>query len=109
MDDFNWLNGLEEYFAVTGQEFNQSKIHRIKQSLMDGNPYAIRELMIDEIKRGWNENTQSFVKLIMHKLFEEEITELSNRRLLKYISHCVDDEFIKKISSWSIKWEITPT
>lgn len=104
MDDFHWLNGLEEYFTVTGQEFNQSKIHRIKQSLMDGNSYAIRELMIDEIKRGWGENSQSFVKLIMHQLFDEETIELSNRRILKYISHCIEDEFIKKISSWSIKW-----
>lgn len=104
MDDFHWLNGLEEYFNVTDQKYNQSKIHRIKQSLVDGNPYAIRELMLDEIKRGENENTQSFVKLIMHKLFEDETIELTNRKILKYISHCIDDEFIAKISAWSIKW-----
>lgn len=103
MNNFHWLNGLEEYFSVTDQEEKRSQIHRIKQSIVSGNSYAVRDLVFDEVKRGHIEKTESFLKLIFNKLVDDD-QEISNRRVLEYISHCIDDDFIKVISSWSIQW-----
>lgn len=103
MNDFHWLNGLEEYFSVTDQEEKRTHIHRIKQSILDGNVYAIRQLVTDEVRRGEFEKTNNFIKLIMNQLFDEP-SELTNRRVMDYISHCIDDDFIKHISSWLIQW-----
>ena len=99
--DYLWLNGLEEYFYTIDHP-DKEKIKDIKASILYGNPYKIRNLIMSEIYRGPHELSDEFSKAIMSHYLDNEPG--NDRRALQYISHCIDDEFLRTASRWSIKW-----
>lgn len=94
----HWLHGLEEYFNYEKHP-GIEKFQDIKKALFYGNPWKIRNLVLDEIRRGETEHTSEFIQLIFNKLIDYEY--ISHRKVLNYISHCIDDNFLKRVSIWS--------
>ncbi len=102
--DYTWLNGLEEYFHHLTQP-DIDKFKDIRNSILYGNPYNMRNLIVNEVYRGPHELTDDFAKAITSYYLDQEAG--NDRRVLQYISYSIDDEFIKTIARWSIKWHNT--
>ena len=101
-DNLHWMYGLEVYF----QHINHPQLEDfldIKKAVMEGNTYKIQKLCMQEVYRGETEFTKEFNRVIFSSLNDYEF--LTHRKVLNYISHCVDDDFIKRISSWSSECE----
>ena len=98
----HWLHGLEEYIQHI-QHPQQEMFADIKRALLQGNPWKIEKLIRFEIDRGPIQLTDEFIKLIMSH--HTEYKEVNSRKVLRYIAHSIDDDYIRKISSWSIKWQ----
>lgn len=91
-----WLNGLEMYF----ERYNPSVMetfHDIKELLIRGDIYKVRNAICREIHRGYTENSYEFVNTILHSQLPHS-DSVSLRRAIKYISHCIDDEYLRRIS-----------
>ena len=99
--DYLWLNGLDEYFHSTHHP-DAARFKDIKNSILYGNPYSIRNLIMNEIHRGMTDNSAEFTKALLSYYLDNEPG--NDRRVLQYISYCIDDEFVRTASSWSIKW-----
>lgn len=100
-NNYLWLNGIEEYFYSIDHPDKQ-KIKDIKASVLYGNPYKIRNLIMSEIYRGPQELSEEFAKAVLSYYLDDEPG--NDRRVLQYISHSIDDEFIRTASRWSITW-----
>jgi len=98
----HWLHGLEEYIQHIKHP-QQEMFADIKRALLQGNPWKIEKLIRFEIDRGPIQLTDEFIKLIMSH--HTEYKEVNSRKVLRYIAHSIDDDYIRKISSWSIKWQ----
>lgn len=95
-----WMNGLQEYL----QHKNHPQLetyNKIKKALLYGNVYAMQDLCMQEIRRGHINISDGFVRMLFNQYTGYEF--LSHRKVLQYISHCIDDEYIRMISSWSIE------
>lgn len=100
-DDYLWLNGLEEYFYNIDHK-DLDKFKDIRFGVQYGIPYNIRNMIMNEIYRGPHELSDEFSKSMLSYYLDDEPG--NDRRLLKYISYCIDDEFVRNASRWSIKW-----
>jgi len=98
-DNIHWINGFEEYFTYI-QHPQLDSFQDIKKAIVHGNIYKIRDLVKREIHRGHNELTDEFLQLIFSKHIEYDHT--THRKVLRYISHCIDDQFLRQVSAWSI-------
>jgi len=98
-DNIHWINGFEEYFTYI-QHPQLDSFQDIKKAIVHGNIYKIRDLVKREIHRGYNELTDEFLQLIFSKHIEYDHT--THRKVLRYISHCIDDQFLRQVSAWSI-------
>lgn len=103
---FHWLYGIEEYLDFIDHP-QSDKFKQIEDAILHGQPWAIRDLILDEINRGKVGLSEQFVNTILLDLLHADLPELDNRQLLQYIAHCIDCSFIRDISSWSIKWSET--
>jgi hypothetical protein len=97
-----WMNGLQVYLEHKNHP-HYDRYMQIKTALLYGNPWAIQDLIMQEIKRGHFSLSDEFVRLLMNQ--HTGYGQLTHRKALQYISHCIDDEYIRLISSWSIKWQ----
>ncbi len=100
--NLHWLHGLEEYMEFTEHK-HLEKYKNLKRAIMYGNIWYIKELIADEIRRGEIDLTDEFLNIILAHYTGYE--HINHRKVLQYVSHCIDDEYIRKISSWSIKWQ----
>ena len=97
-----WLYGLDEYLQyIEHPQYDIFK--RIQSAILYGNIWAIRDLMKNEVYRGPIEHTEEFFDILMS--YHTGYNELNHRKVLRYVSHVIDDIFIRKISAWSYKWE----
>lgn len=101
--NFHWMYGIEEYLTHINHH-QLDKFQSIKKAIFQGNAWKIRELLLDEIRRGPIVYTEEFTKIIMGNYIGYEYA--NHRKVLRYVAHCIDDEFIRKISAWSIKWQM---
>ena len=95
-----WMNGLQEYL----QHKNHPQLemfNKIKKAILYGNVYAMQDLVMQEIYRGHIDLSEGFVKMLFNQYTGYEF--LSHRKVLQYICHCVDDDYIKLVSRWSIE------
>ncbi len=100
--NLHWMHGLEEYLTYT-QHPHLEKFHELKRALMYGNMWRIRDLLKREIHRGHTDLTDEFLNIILaHYIGYEHI---NHRKVLQYVAHSIDSEYIRKMSSWSIKWQ----
>lgn len=97
-----WMNGLQVYLEHKNHH-QFDRYMQIKTALLYGNPWSIQDLIMQEIKRGHFNLSDEFVRLLMNQ--HTGYGFLTHRKALQYISHCIDDEYIRLISRWSIKWE----
>ena len=94
-----WMNGLQEY--LQHKSHPQLEIYnKIKKAIMYGNIYAIQDLVMQEIRRGHFNLSDEFTRLLFNQYSGYE--QITHRKVLQYISHCIDDDYIKMISRWSI-------
>lgn len=102
VETLHWLYGLEEY--LTYIEHPQLDLFkRIKNAILYGNIYAIRDLSKNEVMRGNMEHTDEFFDILYS--YHTGYDYLRHRKVLRYISYVIDDLFIRKVSAWSFKWE----
>ncbi len=100
--NLHWMHGLEEYLTYT-QHPHLEKFHELKRALMYGNMWRIRDLLKREIHRGHTDLTDEFLNIrLAHYIGYEHI---NHRKVLQYVAHSIDSEYIRKMSSWSIKWQ----
>ncbi|MAI03218.1 MAG: hypothetical protein CMQ75_01650 [Gammaproteobacteria bacterium] len=100
--NFYWLNGIEEYL----QHRNHPQLdvfQDIKKVILYANPWALKNCVMREIERGETELTQEWVNIIMAKFIDYK--HVNHRKLLRYMCHCIDDEYLRTASIWSIKWQ----
>jgi len=102
MTNYLFLNGLESYLVEKNHP-QLEKLTTIKKAIVQGSPYAMRDLIIDEIYRGPTELTQEFAKAIVSNLLKEE-DDYNARRVLQLLSYSVEDPYIQNAARWSIQW-----
>jgi hypothetical protein len=100
-EEYHWLNGIEMYINRYLPE-NLERFHTIKEAVLRGNVHKIKELVLQEIHRGVVEETWEFVNVIFNTLTEYE--NMNHRKLIKFIAHCIDDEYLRRIGVTSIKF-----
>lgn len=100
--NFFWINGINYYLEYINHP-QLSKLKDIKAAVLDGNIWKIRNLVEDEINRGTVELTHEWMQLLFNKYTGYD--HINHRKFLRYIAHCIDDQFIRDISAWSIKWQ----
>tara|TARA_X000001036_G_scaffold436208_1_gene478907 strand:+ start:34 stop:1062 length:1029 start_codon:yes stop_codon:yes gene_type:complete len=100
--DFFWIHGIEEYLTHIDHP-QLDMFMNIKKAILHGNIWKMKRLIIDEINRGRIEFSEEFINILMsHHIGWKYVT---HRKIARYIAHCIDDEYIRRISSWCIKWE----
>ena len=100
-DDFLWLNGIEMYIDRYQSDLSPF-FHDIKECIVRGDIHKLRNLVLHEIHRGYVEETHEFLNTIFSYHIPYEF--LNNRKVMKYISHSIDDEYLKRISATSITY-----
>ena len=100
--NLHWMHGLEEYLTYT-QHPHLEKFYELKRAILYGNMWRIRDLLKCEIHRGYTDLTDEFLNIILSHYIGYE--HINHRKVLQYVAHCIDSNYIKKISSWSIKWQ----
>jgi len=100
--DLFWMYGLAEYFNYIKHPQLEDYLD-IKKAILDGNTYKIQKLCMQEVYRGENEFTKEFNRVIFSNINDYEF--LTHRKVLNYISHCIDDDFLKRVSIWSAQCE----
>lgn len=102
MNNYLFLNGLESYLEQKNHP--QAEVcSTIKKAVLHGNPYAIRDLILTEMKRGYTDHSEQLVKAIISNLLKDE-DDVNARRVLSLLSYNVDDPYIRNAARWSIKW-----
>ena len=110
-EKFYWLHGLEEYLTIINHK-QLEEFYDIKKVVLHGNIWKMKKRIIHEIQRGFlntkdgptaNPLTVEFVNILFAHYTGWKFSR--HRKILRYVAHCIDDDFIRKISSWSIKWQ----
>lgn len=102
-NNHHWLNGLEMYI----DRFNPAArdvFHDIKEIILRGDIYKIRNALIREISRGYTDNSEEFVNTILNAYLPHS-DSISTRRAVKYIAHSIDDEYIRRIAVSALEFE----
>ena len=100
--NLHWMHGIEEYLDYTAHPDTKT-YHDLKRAIMYGNIWHIKDLLASEIHRGHTDLTDEFLNIILSHYIGYE--HINHRKVLQYVAHCIDSNYIKKISSWSIKWQ----
>ena len=99
-NEYLFLNGLDTLLQ-SHEQYDQ--FLKIRKAVQDGNPYAMRDLIVSEVYRGPVQETKEFAKAIVSFLLEED-DGYNPRRVLQYVSHSIDDPYIKNVARWLIYW-----
>jgi len=100
--NLHWMHGLEEYLDYVNHP-EKERYSEIKRAVMYGNIWYIKNMLSSEIDRGRVEYTDEFLNIILAHYTGYEY--INHRKVLRYIAYCINDDYIRKISSWSIKWQ----
>jgi len=99
----HWIYGLEEYFNVV-DDTHLDLFLSIKCAVMYGNKWDIRDLVLAEMKKDITDNqAEMYVNTILQALLIDDYV-IPSHDILQYINHCIDDEFISRLTSWSAAW-----
>lgn len=98
LDNFHWLHGLDEYFNFI-QHIHHDKFKKVQKAVQYGESWPIRDLMLEEIKRGWNDSSEEFVNIAMLPLLAEDMP-FTNEQVLRFLMSHVDDGFLYDMHSW---------
>jgi hypothetical protein len=97
-NDHHWLYGLEMYI----DRYNAAaaeRYHEIKESILRNNIHRIRDSLIKEVHRGYIPQSEDFINLLLHDyLPDRNHISRDDGHLISYLTHSIDDEYIKRIS-----------
>lgn len=102
LDKHHWLNGLEMYIERYNPD-NSGIFHDIKEIILRADTYKIRNAIVREIHRGYTENSEEFITTLLSPYMPEK-NEITYRNAMKYIAHCIDDEYLRRISVSTIEF-----
>ena len=97
-----FLYGLEQYLKEI-QHPELWRFKEIRQAIIYGDPYKIRNLMVNEVYRGPVNQTDEYIKALMTYYLEDD--EYNARRVLQYTSQCIEDHFLKNSHRWCELWQ----
>lgn len=102
LEKYHWLHGIDEYLTRTNH-IHSSKYQTIQKAVQYGEPWPIRDMVLQLIKDGNNESSEEFTNIILaHHLTELELT---NEQVLRFIIRYVDDGFLLDTYDWIQKYE----
>ena len=102
LEKYHWLHGIDEYLTRTNH-IHSSKYQTIQKAVQYGEPWPIRDMVLQLIKDGNNESSEEFTNIILaHHLTELELT---NEQVLRFIIRYVDDGFLLDTYAWIQKYE----
>ena len=95
---YHWVNGLDEYLKHTKHPLF-TKFTALRNAIFYGNPYKIKELVLDEIGRGTTTQSEEFINIILHGHIEWT-QWLTHKKLINYFAHCLDIDLLKALNDW---------
>lgn len=101
-ENLHWMHGLDEYLTYINHP-ELATYKKIYNAILHGNIWNIKELVTSEIYRGHTDLTDEFLNILLSHYTGYQ--HINHRKVLQYVAHCVDCDYIRKISSWSIKWQ----
>ena len=100
--NLHWMHGLDEYLNyIDHPELETYK--KIYNAILHGNIWHIKDLVASEIHRGHTDLTDEFLNILLSHYTGYQ--HINHRKVLQYVSHSIDSDYLRKISSWSIKWQ----
>jgi hypothetical protein len=87
----SWFHGLEEYFTL--KQAHLEEFIKIKNALVYGDNWSIRDLILEEVSIGKYEDTERYVNVILQSLLIDDYV-IPDHDVLAYISRHIDDDFI---------------
>lgn len=102
---FHWMYGIEEYLQYNNHP-DFDKYQLILGAIHQGDAWAIRELMRHEIKRGHMALTEQFLNIILLVQIHPHLGDFTytDRDILQFMLHSIDDDIIRDINAWNDKW-----
>ena len=100
--NLHWMHGLDEYLNyIDHPELETYK--KIYNAILHGNIWHIKDLLTSEILRGHTDLTDEFLNILLSHYTGYQ--HINHRKVLQYVAHSIDSDYLRKISSWSIKWQ----
>ena len=102
--DLHFIYGIEEYlnWKYDSDDYRNKNIALHKNWFLHDDYYALQKLLLIEIKRGYFDLSEDFVKIIFHKV--NNATYLNTRRVFRYICHTIQDSYLQDISKFTIQF-----
>ena len=94
-----WMNGFEEYLDWTDHK-SKDEFKDIKRCVMQGNPYRLRNRIMGEMKRGWEEEPglSYLYANVITSFYQDELVRHTD--VARYMQKCVEGEWIWAIGEW---------
>jgi len=89
----SWFHGLEEYFTLSSVESYYAVFIKLKNALVYGDNWGIRDLILEEVNIGKNEDTELYVNVILQSLLIDDYV-IPDHQVLEYINRNINDNFI---------------
>lgn len=99
---YHWINGLDEYLTRIDSP-HLDKFTTLRNAIFYGNPYKIKELLLDEISRGNTGLSEEFCNIILHGHIDWT-KWLTHKKLINYFAHCIDEPLFSTINAWSDRY-----
>jgi hypothetical protein len=99
-----WMNGFEEYLDWMDHK-SKDEFKDIKRCVMQGNPYRLRNRIMGEMKRGWEEEPglSYLYANVITSFYQDDLVR--HKDVARYMQNCVEGEWIWAISQWINKHE----
>jgi len=97
LEKHHWMHGIDEYLTRINHVHSE-KYKKLQKAIQYGEPWPIRDMMLELIKEGQNDNSEEYTNLVLsHYLTELEATP---EQLLRFINKYVDDGFLLDTYDW---------
>ena len=102
LDKHHWMHGIDEYLTRINH-VHVDKYKKLQKAIQYGEPWPIRDMMLELIKEGFSHDSEEHTNLILsHYLTELEATP---EQLLRLVNRHVDDGFLLDTYAWLEKYQ----
>lgn len=103
--DLHFIYGIEEYlnWKYDSDDYRNKNIALHKNWFLHDDLYALQKLLLIEIKRGYFDLSEDFIKILFHKV--NKATYLNTRKVFRYICHTIQDTYLQDISKFAIRFK----
>jgi hypothetical protein len=96
------MHGIDEYLTRINH-IHVDKYRKLQKAIQYGEPWPIRDMMLELIKEGHNDSSEEHTNLVLsHYLTELEVTP---EQLLRLVNRHVDDGFLLDTYDWLEKYQ----